>query len=204
MKKTSLILLIVVYVTILAFFILPAPPLSALSVYELNVELYGDHYGRDFAGYVGDGKYQMMHYDGYNSLLIMNEPITGSFILDYEYGRFRDENKIFYYYAADGYAVIDPATNICRVLITDPPLELVTGEDPVIRMRKAQDNYRIRRLEGEEYDSIIYLDTFSQFTAKEQRILKKLGTIRIVDEKISRNWFLWKSWINDKIGTLFG
>ena len=204
MKKAALILLIVVYVMVLAFFILPPPPLSTLPVYELNVELYGDHYGRDFAGYVGDGKYQMMHYDGYNSLLIMNEPITGSFILDYEYDRFRDENKNFYYYAADGYAVIDPSTNICRVLIQDPPLELVTGEDPVIRWREPENNYRVDKLDGEEYDSIIYLDTFSEFTEKEQRILKKLGTIRIVEEKISRNWFLWKSWMSDKIDTLFG
>lgn len=201
MKNVALILSITLGVLVMAFVIFPAP--SIAPSYELNEELYGDHYGRDFAGYVGNGKYQMMHYDGYDSLLIMDEPVTGSFVLEYEYDCFVDENKDFYFYSADGYAVIDPATNICRVLITDPPLELVTGENPVIRMRKAQNNYRIRRLEGEEYDSIIYLDTFSEFTEKEQRILKKLGTIRIVDEKISRDLFLWKTWINKKLNSLF-
>lgn len=201
MKNVALILSITLGVLAMVFVIFPAP--SMAPVYELNEELYGDHYGRDFAGYVGDGKYQMMHYDGYDSLYMYENPKDSRTILRYEYDSFSDENDIFYYYAADGYAVIDPSTNVCRVLITDPPLELVTGEDPVIRWRDAENNYRIDKLEGEEYESIIYLDTFSEFTEKEQRILKKLGTIRIVEEKVSRDLFLWKIWINKKLNSLF-
>ena len=40
------------------------------SKYTLNEELYGNPYGKDYRGHVGDGKYQIFHV-GYNSLLIM-------------------------------------------------------------------------------------------------------------------------------------
>ena len=32
--------------------------------YTLNEEKYGNHYGRDYGGHVGDGKFVMMHIAG--------------------------------------------------------------------------------------------------------------------------------------------
>ncbi|MBP3579805.1 MAG: hypothetical protein J6K12_01015 [Clostridia bacterium] len=141
--------------------------------YTLNEEKYGNHYGRDYGGHVGDGKFFMMRFADVDELLIAESPDSFGVILTREYKHKFDGNDL-YFYSADGYAVVYAKSNLCKVFITDPPLEEVTGEDPKITGRSPENNYRISELVGDEYKCIVYLDSFNEFTEYEQKILKEL------------------------------
>lgn len=141
--------------------------------FPLNEEKYGNPYGRDYICHVGDGKFLMMHIAGIDCLLVNEVDSFSSVVLNNEYKHKFDDDDLFVY-AADGYAVVYAKSNLCKVFITDPPLEEVTGEDPKISGRSPENNYRIDELVGEEFKCIIYLDSFDEFTDYEQKILKEL------------------------------
>lgn len=141
--------------------------------YTLNEELYGNHYGRDYGGHVGNGKFLMMRFADDKQLLIAEDPDSLHTILTHEYKHKFDGHDL-YFYSADGYAVVYAKSNLCKVFITDFPEELVTEYDLQYSIRKEENNYRIDKLVGEEYDCIIYLDSFDEFTDYEQKILKEL------------------------------
>lgn len=165
MKRIFLILIICAVVLV---FCLPKG-----ESYTLNEEKYGNHYGRDYGGHVGDGKFLMMHIDGVDQLMIAEDPDSLHTILDFEYKHKFDGHDL-YFYSADGYAVVYAKSNLCKVFITDFPKELVTEYDVKYSIRKEENNYRISELVGEEYKCIIYLDSFDEFTEYEQKILKEL------------------------------
>ncbi len=150
--------------------------LAALSFddesYTLNEEKYGNPYGRDYGGHVGDGKFQMMQDVGdHDELVIAEGPSWFVVILTYEYNHKFDGHDL-YFYSADGYAVVYAKSNLCKVLITDFPEELVTKYDWRYSKRKKENNYRISKLE--EFNCIVYLDSFDEFTEYEQAILNDL------------------------------
>ncbi|MBE6680890.1 MAG: hypothetical protein E7600_01215 [Ruminococcaceae bacterium] len=152
--------------------------------YTLNEEKYGNHYGRDYGGHVGDGKFLMMHIDGADQLMIAEDPDSLHTILDYEYEHKYDGNDL-YFYSADGYAVVYAKSNLCKVLITDFPEELVTEVDVKYSIRTEENNYRIAELVGEEYKCIIYLDSYDEFTEYEQKILGELKEKQDREDKIT-------------------
>lgn len=141
--------------------------------YTLDEEKYGNPYGRDYICHVGDGKYVMMYTSGVDSLIVNTSRGLGSFVLHGEYQHKFDDDDLFFY-GADGYAVVYAKSNLCKVYITDPPLELVTGDDPIISGRLPENNYRIGELVGEKFECIIYIDSFDEFTEYEQKMLKEL------------------------------
>ena len=75
-------------------------------------------------------------------------------------------------------------SNLCKVFITDPPLEEVTGEDPKISGRSPENNCRISELVGDEFKCIIYIDSFDEFTEYEQKILKELKEAQDKEDKV--------------------
>lgn len=150
--------------------------------YTLNEEKYGNHYGRDYGGHVGDGKFFMMRFADVDELLIAESPDSFGVILTREYKHKFDGNDL-YFYSADGYAVVYAKSNLCKVFITDPPLEEVTGEDPKISGRSPDNNYRISELVGDEFKCIVYLDSFNEFTDYEQKILKELKEKQDIEDK---------------------
>jgi hypothetical protein len=139
--------------------------------YTLNEEKYGNHYGRDYRGRVGDGKFLMMHRAGVDELLMAENPDSLPVILTYEYNHKFDGHDL-YFYSADGYAVVYAKSNLCKVLITDFPEELVDEYDLKDSIRKKENNYRIGELD--EFKCIVYLDSFDEFTEYEQTILNDL------------------------------
>ncbi len=151
--------------------------------YELNEELYGNHYGRDYGGHVGDGKFLMMHIAGVDQLMIAEDPDSLHTILDFEYKHKFDGNDL-YFYSADGYAVVYAKSNLCKVFITDFPEELITEDVLNFSTRKEENNYRIDELVGEKFKCIIYLDSFDEFTDYEQKILKELKANQDNEDKI--------------------
>ena len=151
--------------------------------YTLNEEKYGNHYGRDYGGHVGDGKFFMMRFADVDELLIAESPDSFGVILTHEYRHKFDGNDL-YFYSADGYAVVYAKSNLCKVLITDFPKELVTEYELKFSTRKEENNYRIDKLVGEEYKCIIYLDSFNEFTDYEQKILKELKEKQDKEDKV--------------------
>ena len=141
--------------------------------YTLNEEKYGNHFGRDYGGHVGDGKFLMMHIAGVDKLMIAENPNSLHTILSFEYRHKYDDHDL-YFYSADGYAVVYAKSNLCKVLITDLPEELATEDLIKFSSRTAENNYRIAKLAGDEFKSIIYLDSFDEFTEYEQKMLKSL------------------------------
>lgn len=141
--------------------------------FPLNEEKYGNHEGRDYICRVGDGKFIMMHIAGADHLCVNYNKDFFSTILECEYKHKFDDDDLFVY-AADGYAAVYAKSNLCKVFLTDPPLEEVTGENPKIEGRSPENNYRITELVGEEYGNIIYLNSFDEFTEYEQKMLKSL------------------------------
>ena len=146
--------------------------------YEHNAELYGDHFGRDFGGYVGDGKYMMMYCAGGEDLYINNSPSDSDILLMGEYDHFYDNNNL-YYYSVDGYAIIYAESNICKVFITDPEPEVIEKGSMRFGYRKKENNYRIEELAGDEFNLIVYLNSFDEYTEQEQKMLKKLSKFPI-------------------------
>ena len=151
--------------------------------YTLNEELYGNHYGRDYGGHVGDGKFFMMRFADVDELLIAKSPDSFGVILTHEYKHKFDGNDL-YFYSADGYAVVYAKSNLCKVLITDFPTELVTENELEFSTRKEENNYRIDELVGDEFKCIIYLDSFDEFTDYEQKILKELKETQDTEDKV--------------------
>ena len=141
--------------------------------YTLNEEKYGNHYGRDYGGHVGDGKFLMMRFADDDVLLIAENPDSLHTILTHEYKHKFDGNDL-YFYSADGYAVVYAKSNLCKVLITDFPEELVTEYDVKYSIRRKENNYRINELVGDQFKCIIYLDSFDEFTEYEQKMLNSL------------------------------
>lgn len=176
MKRCLLILMI-------CFFVLVSCS-SEEESYTLNEELYGNHYGRDYGGHVGDGKFLMMRFADDKQLLIAEDHDSLHTILTYEYNHKFDGNDL-YFYSADGYAVVYAKSNLCKVFITDFPKELVTEYDLKYSIRKEENNYRIDKLVGEEFKCIIYLDSFDEFTNYEQKILKGLKESVEKEEKFN-------------------
>lgn len=151
--------------------------------FPLNEEKYGNPYGRDYICHVGDGKFSMMHIAGKDCLLVNEVDSFSSGVLDNVYKYKFDDDDLFVY-AADGYAVVYAKSNLCKVFITDPPLEEVTGEDPKITGRSPENNYRIRELVGDEFKCIVYLDSFDEFTDYEQKILNDLKEKQDTEDEV--------------------
>ena len=149
----------------------------------LDEEKYGNPYGRDYECHVGDGKYVVMHIAGIDCLIVNKVESFSDFVLQCEYKHKFDGDDLFVY-AADGYAAVYAKSNLCKVFITDPPIEEVTGEKPIIEGRLPENNYRISELVGEEYKCIIYLDSFEEFTEYEQKILKELKQKQDNEDKV--------------------
>lgn len=124
----------------------------------------------------------MMRFADVDELLIAESPDSFGVILTREYKHKFDGNDL-YFYSADGYAVVYAKSNLCKVFITDPPLEEVTGEDPKISGRSPENNYRISELVGDEFKCIVYLDSFNEFTDYEQKILKELKEKQDIEDK---------------------
>ncbi len=166
------IAVILVSIAVLITFNKPTYPLE----YEYSI-------GRDSRGYVGNGRFQLWHTNGIDILTCESARKSESvgetnsrsgIVLEYEYDHSFDSYGNLYYFSADGYAVVYAKDNLCKVFITEPPVDLVTGDFPEITFRFPENNYRVRRLEGEGYEEIVYLDSFEEFTEKEQKELKKL------------------------------
>ena len=171
------------FLLLMACFIILTSCSSNDESYTLNEEKYGNHFGRDYGGHVGDGKFLMMHIAGVDQLLIAEDPDSLHTILDFEYKHKFDGHDL-YFYSADGYAVVYAKSNLCKVLITDFPKELVTEYDVKYSIRREENNYRISELVGEQYKSIIYLDSFDEYTEYEQKILKELKEKVDTEDKI--------------------
>ena len=149
--------------------------------YTLNEEKYGNHIGRDYGGRVGDGKFLMMHCAGVDELLMAENPDSLHVILSHEYNHKYDGHDL-YFYSADGYAVVYAKSNLCKVLITDCPEELVDEYDLRDLIRRKENNYRIGKLE--EFNCIVYIDSFDEFTEYEQAILNDLKEKKNREDKV--------------------
>ena len=165
MKKRSWL-----WILITCFLVLAALSFDDES-YTLNEEKYGNPYGRDYRGHVGDGLFQMGHCAGVDELEIEENSYSSYVILSHEYNH-KFVGHDLYFYSADGYAVVYAKSNLCKVLITDFPEELVDENDLKYSIRKKENNYRISELE--EFKCIVYIDSFDEFTEYEQKILNDL------------------------------
>ncbi len=155
--------------------------------YTLNEEKYGNPYGRDYIAHVGDGKFLMMYGNGVDELLIAEDSYWLDVILSYEY-KHKFVGHDLYFYSADGYAVVYAKSNLCKVLITDFPEELVTKNYRRYSNRKKENNYRISELVGEEFKGIVYIDSFDEFTEYEQAILNDLKEKKDREDKAIDTW----------------
>ena len=125
---------------------------------------------------VGDGMFSI----GYDSLKpylrinymndASNETIL-SCVIDFTF-----ENEILYCYAEDGYAIVYPESNLCKVFITPPSNPDYEGLHWSF-LRNEKNNFCIPRLYPDkklENKYVIYLEVFDEFTEYEQKILKSL------------------------------
>lgn len=95
-------------------------------------------------------------------------------ILDYVH-EYEFENENLYCYAEDGYAVVYPESNLCKVLITAPADLSLDGITDSGRLES--ENYRISKVSADklpESKFVIYLDSYDEFTEYEQKILGEL------------------------------
>ena len=103
--------------------------------FEVNEELYGNHYGRDYMGSVGDGKFMIMRFAGKNALLINNSPDDYDFVLCNELFHKYDGDDLFFY-SEEGIAVVYAKSNLCKVWLAEPP----DGEMPELEEKKIKSN----------------------------------------------------------------
>lgn len=125
---------------------------------------------------VGDGLFSI----GYDSLvpyLIINHKNDASHetILSCV-TNFAFENEILYCYAEDGYAIVYPESNLCKAFITPPKNPEREGLHLEF-LRNETNHYCIPKLSLDKHPenkSVVYLDSFDEFTEYEQKMLKSL------------------------------
>lgn len=179
-------LTIILFLVITAFFVTSYRLKREIASYDVvpNSEKY--EYNKIYDEYfltfpksltepVGDGVF-CIDYARYNPCLMVRHPQyeynTCAIVLNCMYDRFF-ENGILYFYSVDGYAIVYPESNICKVYITSPPKE--TG---IKLSRLENNNYEIMKLTADTYPiykHIVYMDNFEEFTSYEQKMLKKLN-----------------------------
>ena len=162
--------LTVVLVAVLLFFN-PNKIVANKDKFELDREKYGS-FELDS---VGEGLFCIDNMRYYPALEIRH-PSKGKgeydIILDYVH-KYKFENENLYCYAEDGYAVVYPESNLCKVFVT-PPKDMTL--DGVI-YRASEEEYKISEIIPSEFPEnkfVIYLDSFDEFTPYEQKMLKSL------------------------------
>lgn len=120
--------------------------------FELNHKEFGPFYGKDEVAIVGEGMYRVGYYQN-RYLLYLRHSIN--YLLrdgiDFEF-----ENSNLYLYAKDGFAVVYPESNLCKLFIPDTETKIETiNSNP-------------------ENKLIVYLDSFEEYTEYEQKMLNKL------------------------------
>lgn len=175
-KITTLLIIFIIVITIVLGCFLQCGnivPNSDKFVYDL--EKYRKPILEDFTP-IGDGSYcidNLRYYLALERRYPRNDPDHYDIILDYIY-EYKFENEILYCYSADGYAIIYPESNICKVLITLPDPRM---EHDYKASRVEEDDYRISKVSVEKYPEnklIVYLDSFDEYTAYEQKMLNAL------------------------------
>ena len=116
---------------------------------------------------IWENKYQIIKYPSWLTLLIYEEPngLTDSVlqnITDY-----KTKGEKLYVVSEEGYAVIDK-DSFCRVCITVPADEFING------YIVAKDGSKFSHSGFLEYDNILYLSKFEDFTEDERKILNKM------------------------------
>lgn len=120
--------------------------------FELNHEEYGPFYGKDEVAIVGEGMYRVGYYQNKYSLYLRH---SINYLL-YEGIDFAFENSNLYFYAKDGFAIIYPESNLCKLFIPDTEIRIETiNSNP-------------------ENKLIVYLDSFEEYTEYEQKMLNNL------------------------------
>ena len=135
--------------------------------YELN-EAYGPFYGKDHVAYVGDGMYEIVHFNRKDHL--HSRYADTLILLDSTGYKFKD--GVLYFCSEEGYAVVYPENNLCKMLIF--PEEY--GE--------------IRIVVSEEYplnELVVYLDSFEEYTEYEQKMLNKINETYKKRQKFKEN-----------------
>lgn len=125
---------------------------------------------------VGNGLFCIDHLRYYPALEIRHASDgKGAYeiVLDYVH-EYKFENEILYCYAEDGYAIVYPESNLCKVLVT-PPENL--SLDGIRSGRIESNNYCINKISRDDFHEnklVVYLDSFDEFTEYEQKMLKSL------------------------------
>jgi hypothetical protein len=125
---------------------------------------------------IGEGMFVIDNLRYYPALEICpDSPFRSDYqiILDYIHD-YIFENEILYCYAEDGYAVVYPESNLCKVFITAPTNLSLDG---ITSGRLESEDYRISKVSVDklpECKFVIYLDSFDEFTEYEQNMLKSL------------------------------
>ena len=120
--------------------------------FELNYEEFGPFYGKDEVAIVGEGMYRVGYYQNRYMLYLrhsVNYLLSNGIDFDFE-------NSNLYFYAQDGFAVIYPESNLCKLFIPDSEKRIETIND------------------NPENKLIVYLDSFEEYTEYEQKMLNKL------------------------------
>lgn len=147
-RKIAILIICIVLVVVSLYLLFPG------KTYKLN-EAYGPFYGKDHVAYVGDGMYEIVHFNGKDHLF---SRYAGRLFLMDSIG-YTSKDGVLYFGAEEGYAVIYPENNLCKLYIL--PEEY--GE--------------IRIVVSEEYplnELVVYLDSFEEYTEYEQKMLNKL------------------------------
>ncbi len=129
---------------------------------------------------IGDGTYQRREFYPPASLsvsyVLEDESVRGDTILHDEIAH-KFENEIFYGYFEDGYAIVYPESNLCKVL------RVSRSDYPEGRSVDYEENpdgsYTVKKVEiesGLQKHLIVYIDSFEEFTPYEQRMLEGLVT----------------------------
>lgn len=127
---------------------------------------------------IGDGNFFYHHFvKPYNLRirdLTQSQGLYGDIILYGELAH-KFENEIFYGYFQDGYAIVYPESNLCKVL------RVSRSDYPEGRSVDYEENpdgsYTVKKVEiesGLQKHLIVYIDSFEEFTPYEQKMLKEL------------------------------
>lgn len=141
---------------------------------------------------IGDGTYYYHHfYQPYvlNMRYENDAGISQVFTLLHKEIEHKFENEIFYGYFKEGFAIVYPESNLCKVLrVSIDKSEREVGH--FYEYESLEDGrYIIRRSDDIESDKkklIVYVDAFEEFTPYEQKILNSLV------EKHDKKKGIWK------------
>ncbi len=138
-------------------------------LFKIRTETEYGSVGRDTVLLFCEGKFQILRQGDENVLVVFQIKKSGvADILLHNVNKYKTQNDVLYLTSEEGFGIIDATSCICRLYITVPEEEYVSG----YYVDKAGEKHTISR--KIESDAVEYLESYDEFTIDERAVFDSM------------------------------